>query len=349
MLALAGAYLLAASPAPARAQASELRLDSSGQWVQTAAPSPGTDGTLFAQARRDLADGRPDAAYDAISPWIDANERSSNPMLARAYLIRADALTALGKEHKALYDYDKGVIEKFPGTEEYMTAVERELEIAVRYVNGLKYRFLGVRILDGADVGEELLIRVQERLPGSRLAERAGIELADYYYRNSEMKLADLAYELFLQNYPDSPYRQRAMERRVYASIAQYKGPSYSGATLVDAQVLVQRYAGIFPAEAARAGLDDALVTRLEESAAAELLDTARWYLKRSDPVSARYTLTRLLAAHPRTPAAADALDIMDQRGWTAPPPSAPPAAGATPAGPAPEAPRTSGAPEHKP
>ena len=47
------------------------------------------------------------------------------------------------------------------------------------------------------------------------------------------------------------------------------------------------------------------------------MLDTATWYLKTSDPVSARYTLRRLVRDYPRTVAATAALQIMDDRGWT--------------------------------
>lgn len=323
--------VLLACCAPAAGQSNELRLDDSGQWEQTDAPVPGTTESLLADARRALAEDRPGAARVILDPWIKANERSGDPLLPQALLLRGDALTALGDEYNALYDYER-IIKEFTGTESFATAVERELNIGVNYVNGLERKFFGLRILNAEDIGEELLIRVQERMPGSRIAERAGIELADYYYRTRQLKLAAEAYDLFTQLYPRSQYATKAMERRIYSTIAMYKGPRYDGSPLLDSQVLVRRFASLYPAQAKAAGLDDALVARLDDSAADELLETARWYLRNDDEVSARFVLKRLLRERPRSAAAQDAYAFMIERKWIEPPrdPEPTPRPGAT-------------------
>jgi outer membrane protein assembly factor BamD (BamD/ComL family) len=305
---------VAAASAPA--QSPEFRMDASGNWVQTVAPQPGTDEALIAQARKELAEDRPADAQNTISPWIDKNDRSGNPLMAQALVIRGDALTAQGDEYEALYDYERA-IKQFPATQSYITAVERELDIGVRYAGGLRRKLLGVRVLPTSDIGEELLIRVQERMPGSRLAERAGIELADYYYRDHDLSLAVEAYDLFIQNYPSSQYKPRAMQRRIYATIARFKGPRYDGSALIDAKILTRRYVSLYPAEAEKAGLDDGLLTRLDESSGQEMLGTADWYLRRDDDVSARLVLRRLVRDHPRTAAAQKALEIIQSKGWT--------------------------------
>jgi outer membrane protein assembly factor BamD (BamD/ComL family) len=109
----------------------------------------------------------------------------------------------------------------------------------------------------------------------------------------------------------------KAMERRVYSAIGQYKGPQYDSSSLIDAQALIKRFAALYPEESEQAGLNDALVARLDESAAAESLESARWYLQQGDAVSARYTLSRLVAKYPSTAAGTLALRIMTERGWT--------------------------------
>lgn len=313
-----------AASAPAWAQTTEYRLDQSGQWETVSTAEAGSDAALIAEARTHLAEKRPEKAKALLDKWIEVNGNSDNPYLPQAYLLRGDALTASGNEYKALYDYEQGVVNRFPATEEFVIALERELEIGVRYVNGLKYKWLGVRIWDASDIGEEILIRIQERLPSSRLAERAGIELADYYYRIRDLELAGEAYELFLLNYPNSAYKMKAMERRVYSSIGQYKGPRYDSASLLDAQALIRRYSALYPEEAEKVGLNDALVARIDESAAAELLESARWYMRQGDAVAARYTLTRLVAKHPSTAAGSLGLQILEERGWTENKPKSP-------------------------
>jgi len=310
ILPIPGALSDAQPPPP-----NEYRLDGSGTWQPTAAPEPGTDAAVIANARKALAEDRPAAAQSILDDWIDANKRGSSRLLPQAYFIRADAISAGGNEFQALYDYE-AVIRNFPQSSEYPISVERELDIAVKYVNGLERKFLGYRIIDASDIGEELLIRCQERLPGSRVAERAGIELADFYYRSREMELASQAYELFVRNYPQSAYVSKALQRRIYANIASFKGPRYNGKPLVDAAVLIEQFRTKYPAKAAEAGLDEALLTRIDESGGQQMLVTANWYLTKNDLVSARYTLQRLLARFPRTGAATEAADIMNARAW---------------------------------
>lgn len=308
----------------------EYVLDAEGNWVATSAPAAGSDAAVMADARRLIADGEPGKAKSALDQWINANSRGRSPYLPQAYLLRGDATTANGDEFAALYDYE-ALIRQFPASPEFVKAIERELEIATAYVRGMNRKWLGIRWVDGTETGVELLIRVQERLPGSRLAEQAGIELADFYYRTRELSLASEAYDLFLKNYPNSKYRSRALQRQVYANIGRYKGPAYDGSSLLDSRVLIRRYMSMYPASAEEAGLDEALLARIDESAAAQMLETARWYLIREDPVSARSMLRRLLKKHPQSAAAGVALKTMEEKGWITLDRSVPGALGAPP------------------
>lgn len=314
-LAAAAALVLACAASTFAQSTTEYRLDDAGDWVQVASPEPGTDGELLSIARRSLAEERPGEARASLDTWLEANERSRSPYLPEALVLRGDALVALGKEWDALYDYER-VIKEFTASDQFVVAVERELDLGVRYLNGLKRRFLGVRLLPNEDSGEELLIRVQERMPGSRLAERAGIELADYYYNTRQLELAAMAYELFIENYPNSQYAMKARQRRIYSIIGRYKGPRYDGSSLRDSTILVKRFSSLYPAESAAAGLDDGLVVRLDESAAQELFEQADWYLASGDEVSGRFVLQRVLRQHPRTAAAVKALETLQARNW---------------------------------
>lgn len=308
------ALLILTSTAAAQQQTFTLDPEQ-GDWQPTEVPEPGSDAEIMQRARTLLAQNRPGQARRLLDGFLEKNERLDNPWLAEAFLLRGDAKTADADEYDALYDYEE-VIKSFPGTEQFATAVEREMDIGIRYLNGLKRKFLGLRIDSAYGVGEELLIRVQERLPGSRLAERAGIELADYYYRRRDLKMAAEAYDVFLRNFPQSQYRQKAMQRRIYSNIGRFKGPSYDASGLVESEILIKNFADVYPADAEAAGLNDGLLARLDESAAAQMLDTARWYLKRGDPVSARLTIRRLLRKHPASVAAVRGLEIAKEREW---------------------------------
>lgn len=304
---------LAASSALAQQQS--FSLDENGEWKTFKTPDAGSDAEILQRARTLLAQNRPSPALKILDDFLEKNERTENAWLAEAYLLRGDAKTASSDEYDALYDYEE-VIKSFPGTEQFAIAVEREMDIGIRYLNGLKRRFLWLRIDSAVGVGEELLVRVQERMPGSRLAERANIELADYYYRVRDLKMAAEAYDVFLKNFPSSQYRQKAMQRRIYSNIGRFKGPRYDASGLLESQILIDEFSRTYPAEAEAGGLNDGLISRLDESAAAQMLDTAKWYLRRGDPVSARLTVRRLLRKHPESIAAVRGLELAEQNQW---------------------------------
>lgn len=296
------------------AASTSYKSDGQGGWVQEKAPAEGTDEWVLAKARKELADDRAQAAYRTINAWLSPRERTVGPLIPQAFLIRADA-TAVSNEYEALYDYET-IIKSFPGSPEYVTAVERELEIGVRYLNGLKRKQLGLRWVGAESVGEELLLRVHERMPGSQLGERAVIELGDYYYRELDLASAAVVYQSFAINYPRSAYVMRAKQRQVFASLGQFKGPRYDTISLLDSAVLIRRFQNEYPAQAVAVGLDDALLTRIEDSRAEQLYETARWYLDRGDPVSSRVVLRRLIRNYPQTAAAGKGYTMMKQQGW---------------------------------
>lgn len=315
ILGSAAALLLAGGPACAQA---EFRLGDDG-WQEIQAPDRAPEQRLLDDCRKLIVEGRPSKARRILDAFIDDNEFTQNPYLPAAYLLRGDAWVGKKNEYRALFDYEY-VITEFPASAEFMEALERELEIAIAYVNGLRRKSFGIRYESTKLLGEELLVRVQERAPGSNLAERAGLELADFYYRQRDMRAAAEAYELFMLNFPQSEHTRLALERRIYANISRFKGPAYDASGLIEARELLDRYRVAYPASAELEGLDDALGRRLEESVAAQRLETARFYIVKKDAPSARFMLERLLRDYPTTVAAREALQIMTDRGWVAEP-----------------------------
>lgn len=316
----------------ANAQSRTFELDGDGGWVETDAPEPGSDEAFLAEMRRLITEGRASRARNQLQRFVDDRLETADPLLPEALLALADAKVADGAEYKALFDYEF-LIRSFPSSPEYVTAIQREIEIAERYARDLRRAFLGIRLLDAGSVAEELFVRGAERLPSSELAERALIELADYYYREREMRLAAEVYEIFLRKFPVSRHRERALVREILANVALYKGPRYNPQPIQQAGTLIEDFQNRYPIEAERIGLTESLQVRIDESAGAHQLESAEWYLKRGDGASARLVLRRLLAKHPRTAAAERAREIMAERGWQRQP-RALPAAPAQPLGP---------------
>ncbi len=278
-------------------------------WEAVDSPDVASAEGQLAMARRALAAGDSKRAEYLAGAWI--KRHPNHALQPEAYLIRGDALHARGNHYKALFDYEY-IARVFPASEAFITAAERELEIARLFATGTKRRLWGLRLLDASDEVQELLIRIQERLPGSRLAEEAGMELADFYFRRREMDLAADMYAIFIENYPHSDQLTKARRRLIYAHLASFKGPEFDATGLHDAKALLEQFRVEEPAEAQRVGAE-ALLTRIDESDAQKLLGTARWYLRTRDVLAADYTIRRLLRTYPRSVAATDASRLMTE------------------------------------
>jgi len=260
------------------------------------------------QARMALAQGEHERAENLINRWLKRYKR--DPMVPEAHLIRGDALLARGEHYEALFDYE-AVARLYPGSEAFVIALERETHIATLFLTGTKRKIWGLRLFDASEDAEEVLIRVQERLPGSRLAEQAGITLADYYFRERRIALASEAYSLFLELYPNSPHVSTARRRVIYCSLADFKGPQWEAVGLYDAKARLADLKAREPAVAEQVGADG-LLLRIDEAEALRLLTTARWYLRVNDPISAERTIRKLVERFPRTVACRDALNQID-------------------------------------
>jgi outer membrane protein assembly factor BamD (BamD/ComL family) len=280
-------------------------LDDADRWATQDDVDPASPAGQLAQAWKALADGRADRAADLATIWLDRHER--DPLTPEAYLLRGDALVAQDELYKALFDYET-IARVYPGSEVFVTALRRELDIAERFARGEKRKLWGMRIADASDEAQELMIRVQERLPDSQLGEEAHLELANFYFRTRQMSLAVDAYDLFLANYPASAHATRARRRLVYAYLASFKGPEFDPAGLIEARTRLEELKRIEPSADAEA---DALIVRIDESTAQKLLETALWNERIGDRIATEYIFRRLVRTYPRSIAAGEALRRM--------------------------------------
>lgn len=305
LIAAAISIVFAVLPGP-RAAAQEFMLTDEDEWLETRAIDPASPEGRLALARRALAAGDADRAEFLATQWIE--RFPDNPLLAEAYIVRGDALMAREDYYEALYDYEL-VARRYAGSSAFVRALQREFEIAKMFARGLKRKAFGIRWADASGEAEELLIRIQERLPGSRLAEAAALELGDFYFRERKMDLATEMYAIFIENFPRSEQVSLARRRLVYAHLASFKGPEFDGSGLQEALTRLQEIKALNPAEAQKMGAD-ALVIGIDDSLAWKRLATAQWYQRSGDPIAAELTIRRMLEDHPRSQAAPDAVRL---------------------------------------
>lgn len=283
---------------PAGAQ--EYRLGDDDEWEAVRENAAGSPAAQLERIRAQLADGNWDRVEFLATRWIDSH--TDHRLAPEAYLIRGDALFGRGDQYEALFDYEY-LIRAYPGSDAFVRALEREYRIALNFISGRKRKVLGFRVASALEEAEELLIRVQERLPGSRLAEQAAITLGDHYFAQRRMSLAAEMYAIFLRNHPTSIDVTKARKRLIAANLAAFAGPEFDASGLIEARTRIEELLVTDPA--AVADLDTtAILVRVEESLAEKQLRTAQWYARSGDPISAERVLRRLVRERPRTAAA---------------------------------------------
>jgi outer membrane assembly lipoprotein YfiO len=289
-------------PGPATAQ-EQYTLDEQG-WQKQATPDPDSPAGQLQTIRKRIVEDRPGRAKVLAERWL--KQYPNHPNRPEARLLLGDAMVAQHDYYQSLTHYEL-LLRQYPGSDHFQTALRREYYIARQFVNGLNRKWLGMRVFPAEGEGEELLIRIQERAPGSRIGEKASLALADYYFRNGQMELAATAYDLFLINYPNSLKRQWAMQRLIEASLARFGGPPYDPTGLLEARQRLETFTNEFPAAAERLGARS-LRVRINESLARNELRTAEWYTGQGKTRSGVILYRRVIEAYPETAAARIAL-----------------------------------------
>lgn len=288
----------------------EFRLDDRDLWREQDAPPPGSPASIVRQARLVLAKGEAKRAKALMDAFLE--RFPADVLRPEALLVRGEARDKLDDEYGALFDYEE-VARKYPYSSSFVPALEREYEIAMRYAAGLKRKFWGTfRVVNTEDDAQEILIRIQERLPGSALAEKAGMSLADFYYDRRDMDLAADAYDLFLQNYPRSNLADKARVRLIASYCSGYKGPQFDARGLAEAATKLREMQATEPQLAKQLGAE-AILLRIYESEADKRLTTANWYWSIGDPISAEREIRAMVKKYPRSVATLQALRVIDQ------------------------------------
>jgi outer membrane protein assembly factor BamD (BamD/ComL family) len=242
---------VACGAATCLAQTQRYELDALDQWKKVADVDPASEEAQILAARRALIAGEPKRAEKLANAFLERSPLSR--YRADALLIRGDAKRG-EDEYEALFDYEE-ICRRYAGTAVFIPALERQYEIALDYANGLRRRFFGtVRIVDTTEDAQELLIRVQERLPGSELAERACMQLADFYFNRREMIMAAETYRIFMENFPRSAEVSKARLRLIYAYLAGFRGPEYDASGLLEARARLRTLQALQPGLAQQVG-----------------------------------------------------------------------------------------------
>jgi outer membrane assembly lipoprotein YfiO len=275
-----------------------------GNWSTAVAADaqPASDDTLDAVDAL-LSRGQHREARKLALKWEKANRAS--PIRDRVLYQIAQAYFQYGDRHRSFFHLDE-LMDTYPQSRFFYPALELQYRIADEYLNGYKQRVFKTPAVRVTGEAIEMMYRIQQRSPGSPLAEKALLRTADFYFADANYELASDTYAAYARAYPRSPAVPRVRLRGAYSSLAQFRGLRYDATPLVDARTQFQTIVADYPDLAAEENLPDVLA-RIETTFARKGNVTGDFYRRTNAPNGAAYHYQHVATNFPGSPEATDA------------------------------------------
>ncbi len=250
-----------------------------------------------------ISGGRSKEAIARLIDYLKYNRAS--PLRDRALYLMGEAQYRYGDRIKAFYYLDE-LLDTFPASDLYYPALNKQYDIADSFLNGFKRRVFGFIKLSAEDEAIEMLFRIQQRSPGSELAEKSLLRTADYYYADSQFDLAADTYAAYIREYPRSALNSRVRLRQAYANLAQFRGLKFDPTPVIDARTQLLALTADYPDVAQQENIPS-LLDRIDATFAQKLFVTAAFYKRTHQPRAAAYVYSYLVSAYPDSPEAGKA------------------------------------------
>jgi len=295
-------------------------------WVEQAVALPGTPEAELDEARALLARGEVRAAYGRLKKWVETHREHERYF--EALLLLGEACFGRERFYQA-YERFEEVVENTAG-ELFYKALLREVDVARAFLAGRKRIIWGFLPLPAYDDGVEILDRVWERVPGTRLGEDALRLKAEYFFGVGDYQLAQDEYANLAREYPSGRFVRLAMLRAAVAAQEAFPGTKFDDRALLDAEEGYRQVKAAFPEFAQREGVDERLEAIARKRAEKDL-EIARWYERTQATPAAAFYYQLILREHPQTLEAVEARRRLRALGFETPEESAAPQQETTP------------------
>jgi len=272
------------------------------EWLPASAETAGEPADAISHARLLLLDGKAGKAEDLLKDWL--KENGDHPRYYEALYLLAECAFEKRDYWKAYQRFD-GVAEATSG-ELFEKALRREMDVARAFLAGERRIVWKILRLPAYDDAIEILDRIWERVPGSRLGEEALKLKADYFFHVGDMDLAQDEYANLVREYPNGRYTQLAMLRSAEAAEAAFPGVLFDDRALLEAEERYRQVQAAFPEFAQRENVP-ARLRGVRERRAEKDLRVGRWYERRGRVRAAEFYYRLVLRQWPETIAAREA------------------------------------------
>ena len=280
-------------------QTIELRNGQYWESVRNPTTAPVTDDVLDRVGQ--LVDNNNNAAAKKLAvSWL--KRETLSPLRDRALYLLGLANFQYGDRIASFYNFDE-LMDKYPDSRYFYPALDKQYQIADAFLSGYKRRFFGFSMLSAEDEAVEMLFRIQQRSPGSPLAEKSLKRTADYYFADAQYDVAVDAYQAFIDRYKRSPEIPQARLKKAFAELAQFHGIKFDPTPAINARTSLEELAIDYP-DLARQENVSAVIDRIDAALARKVYQNAHYYLRTHEPRSAAYNFKYLMHNYPSSPEA---------------------------------------------
>ena len=310
---ISAAVLFAAASSPLCAQdAHEWK---GGKWVPVVKPGTGTPESELALVRELLNKTRYKKCVKAAKKFLARYGGHRN--YEEVCLLAGRAELERGRYYQA-YEWFERQLDQFPNGRYRDRALQHEFEAAGALLSGKKRIVLGFIKLPAKDEALEMLTRIAEHAPGTKIAERSLLRIGDYHYAKQQWVEATDAYDAFLTLFGKSPKAGYAMLQAARAAYSGYKGLAFDDTALLDAQQRFETFALNYPAIAQKVNVESILKQILADLAG-RLYLAGEFYERTKRPSAAVFYYKQVLDRYPQTTWAVDARDALRRFSEVAP------------------------------
>lgn len=267
------------------------------------------DRTLFGEGKEAYLSGRHRKAERSFKSLIKRYPGSA--YRAEAMWLRSESLFTRKEYYKAFEQYEE-LIAQYAGSPHYCEALEREIEIAERYLGPARRRVLGVPMLSGETEALEILRRVYEHQPTGDLAEACLVRIADYYWDKQAWQEAEDYYDRYCREHPNGRRIVHAELRRAKSTIEKCRGVRYDTTSLALAYDRLRQFQQKYPEKAQGEGVAE-LLGQLQERQAESLYEIAAYYHRAGRPLAAAYYAERVQQRFADSPWSKNAANLLEQ------------------------------------
>jgi len=286
--------------APLAAPKETFRLDKGGQLK--ALETQGQDKYLLAvcQVKKLIEAGRAKAAGKAVEQL-----KKDFPEIAGKDLdafFEAEMLFCRGKFVKAARSYDK-FLDKFPESELFTAALDRQFAIATAFLAGRKVPVLKFFKIRAYTQGQKIMERITDRAGDAPIAVTAAVAAAESLEKRAKFAEAYHKWSQISTQWPGGQTGKEALLAMARCKHASYRGPKYDASGLISAKSYYEDFNLRYPNEAQQLQIHKKL-EQINEQLAYKEFSIGRYYERTGSAVPANLYYQMVKENWPQTVAA---------------------------------------------